>query len=118
MLAGPFAAKCVVAPMCFYCKRIDVAMIVHGDDCVAEGRAEALLQVGGYLKNKFRINLVSLAGHGHEKENRSLEACDHHTTLTDRTGTGDPTHSNKFENELNFGGAKGASHALVPRQQE
>ena len=65
--AAPFA-EVVVAPMSFYRKGIDVAMIVHGDDFFAEGRAEALLQVNEYQKNKFRINLVSLAGPGHWKE--------------------------------------------------
>ena len=60
MLAGPFA-EVVVASMCFDSKGIDVAMVVRGDDFFAKGRAEALLQVDEYLKNKFRINLVSLA---------------------------------------------------------
>ena len=49
MPTAPFA-EVVVAPMCFYSKGIDVAMIVHGDDFFAEGRAEALLQVDEYLK--------------------------------------------------------------------
>ena len=48
MLATPFA-EVVVAPMCFHSKGIHVAMIVHGDDFFAEGRAEALLQVEEYL---------------------------------------------------------------------
>ena len=50
-----------------------MAMIVHGDDLSVEGRAEALLQVDEHLRNKFRINLVSLAGPGHEKELKFLE---------------------------------------------
>ena len=44
MPAAPFA-EVVVAPMCFYIKGIDVAMIVHGGDFFAEGRAEAVFQV-------------------------------------------------------------------------
>ena len=67
MPAAPFA-EMVFAPKCFYTKGIDVAMIVHGYDSFAEGRAEALLQVDNHLENKFRINHVSLAGPGHEKE--------------------------------------------------
>ena len=43
-----------------YSEGIDVAVIVHGD--------EALLQVDEYLRNKFRINFVSLAGPQHEKD--------------------------------------------------
>ena len=78
MLAAPFA-EVVVAPMCFYSRGIDVARIVHGDDFFAEGRAEALLQVDEYL-NKFRINLVSLAGPGHEKEIKFLKRVITHTT--------------------------------------
>ena len=39
----------------------------------SKDRAEALLQVGEYLRNKFRINLVSLARPGHEKEITFLE---------------------------------------------
>ena len=58
MPAAPFA-EVVVAPMCFYSKGVDVVMIVHGDEFFAEGRLEALLQVNEYLRNKFRINLVS-----------------------------------------------------------
>ena len=57
MPAAPFA-EVVVAPMCFYSKVVDVALIVHGDDFFAEGRAEALLQVDEYLRTRFRINLV------------------------------------------------------------
>ena len=72
MPAAPFA-EVVVAPMCFYSKGVDVAMIVHGDDFFAERRAEALTQADEYMKNKFRINLVSLAGPGHEKEIRFLK---------------------------------------------
>ena len=34
----------------------------------SKDRAEALLQVDEYLRNKFRINLASLAGPGLEKE--------------------------------------------------
>ena len=56
MLAAPFA-EVVVAPMCFYKNRIDVAIIVHGEDFFAEGRAEALLQVDEYLLIKFRTIL-------------------------------------------------------------
>ena len=79
LLAAPFA-EVVVAPLCFYSKEIDVAMIVHGDDFFAEGRAEALLQVDEYLKKKFRINLVSLAGPGHEKEIKFLKRVITHNT--------------------------------------
>ena len=52
----------VIAPMCFYSRTIDVALLVHGDDFLAEGRAATLSQVGDYLTDKFRINLVALAG--------------------------------------------------------
>ena len=51
-------------------------MIVHGDEFFAEGRAEALLHVDEDLKNKFRINLVSLAGLDHERH-QIPQACDH-----------------------------------------
>ena len=77
-------------------------MIVQGNDFFAERRAEALLQVDEYLKNKFRINLVSLAGLGHEKEIKFLKRVI--TFNTDGwTWTGDPTHSEKLVNELNLG---------------
>ena len=69
MLATPFA-EVVAAPLCFYSKWVDVAMIVYGDDFFAEGRAEALLQVDEHLNNKFRINLVSVVG------NQIPQACD------------------------------------------
>ena len=67
MPVAPFA-EVVVAPMCFSRTGIDVTMIEHGSDFCTEGRAEALLQVDEYLWNKFRINLVSLAGPRHEKD--------------------------------------------------
>ena len=71
----------------------------------SKDRSEALLQVDEYLRNKFRINLVSLAGPGHEKEIKFLER-----VITDNTDgwtwTGDPT-LRKLVNELNLGGAKG-----------
>ena len=105
MLAAPFA-EVVVAPICFYSEGVDVAMIVHGDDFFAEGRAEALHQ-DEYLKNKFRINLVSLAGRGHEKEIKFLK-CVITYSSDGWTWTGDPTHRKKLVNELNLGGAKGA----------
>ena len=82
-------------------------MNVHGDDFFAEGRVEALLQVDEYLKNKFRINLVSLAGPGHEKEIKFLKRVITYNT-DGSTWTGAPTHSKKLVNELYLGGAKGA----------
>ena len=101
-------AEVVVAPVCFHSGRIDVAMIVHGDDFFAEGRAKALLQVDEYLRNKFRITLVSLAGPRHEKDikldKRVINFGTHGWTWT-----GDPAHSRKLVDELNFGGAKGAA---------
>ena len=61
-----------------------------------------------YLRNKFLINLVSLAGLRHEKEIKFLKrviACG-----TDGwTWTDDPAHSKKLVDELNLGGAKGAA---------
>ena len=63
MPAVPFA-NVVVAPM---------AMIVHGDDFFADGRAEALLSVDEYLRNKSWINLVSFAGPRHEKDIKFLK---------------------------------------------
>ena len=54
MPAAP-CAEVVVAPMCFKSKGIDVTMIVHGEDLIAERRAAALLQVDEYLRDKFRI---------------------------------------------------------------
>ena len=106
MRATPFA-EVVVAATCFYSKGIDVATIVRGDDFFAEGRAEALLQVDEYLENNFRINLVSLAGPGHEKDIKFLQRVITHN-IDGCYWTGDPTHRKKLENELNFGGAKGA----------
>ena len=43
-------------------------MLAHGDDLFAEGRATALSQVGDYLTDKFRINLVALAGPGQKAQ--------------------------------------------------
>ena len=61
----------------------------------------------------FQINLVSLAGPGHEKESKFLKRV--LTCNTDGwTRTGDPTHSKKLGNELNLGGAKGA---VTPRSK-
>ena len=59
------------------------------------------------LKNKFRIDLVSLAGLGHEKEIELLKRVITYS-IDGWTWTGDPTHSKKLVNELNFGGAKDA----------
>ena len=70
-LVATLTADVVFAPVCFYSQGIDVGMIVHGENFFAEGRAEAPLQVDEYLKNKFRINLVSLAGLGPEKKSDS-----------------------------------------------
>ena len=103
MPTAPFA-EVVVAPMCFYCKEIDVAMIVHGD-FFAEGRVEALLQVD---ENKLRISPMSLAGPRHEKDIKSLER--EITYGTDGwTWTDNPAQSKKLVDELNLGGAKGAA---------
>ena len=107
MPAAPFA-EVVVSPMCFYSKGLDVALLVHGDDFFAEGRAEALLQVDEYLRSKFRINLVSLAGPRQEKEIKFLKRVI--TYGPDGwTWTGDPAHRKQLVDELNFGGAKGAA---------
>ena len=103
LVAMPAAqfAEVVVAPMCFYSKAIDVAMIVHGDDFFAEGRAEAFLQVDEYLRNKFRINLVRLAGPRHEKISNHLRSR--------RRTSGDPAQSKLLVDELSLCGAKGAA---------
>ena len=88
LLAMPVAqfAEVVVAPLCFYSKGVDVAMIVYGDDFFTEGRAEALLQIDEHRNNKFRINLVSRVG------NQILQACDRLQLRWPWTWTGDPTH--------------------------
>ena len=106
MSAVPFA-EVVVAPMYFASKRIDLAMIVHGDDFFAEGRAEALLQADEHLQNKFQISLVSLAGSWHEKDVKILKRVSTHGT-NGWAWTSNPAHSKTFVDELNLGGAKGA----------
>ena len=83
-------------------------MIVHGDDFFAEGRAEALLQVDDYLRNKFRISLMSLAGPRHEKDITFLKRVI--TYGTDGwTWTGHPAHSKKLVDGIKLGGAKSAA---------
>ena len=54
MLAAPFA-EVVVAPMCF--DRIDVAMIVHGDDFFAEGRNVKLFELWCNALNAFFVGI-------------------------------------------------------------
>ena len=106
MSVAPFAEE-VVAPMCFFRNGTDVALIVHGDVFFAEGRAEAFLQVDEYLRNQFRINLVSQAGP------RLIRASNSSCVFTygsdGWTWTGDAAHSKKLVDELNLGGAKGAA---------
>ena len=103
MPAAPFA-EVVVALVCFCCEGIGVAMIVHSDDFL-----HPLLQVDEYLRNKFWINLVSLAGPGHEKGMKFLKRVITCGTDGCWTWMGHPTHSKKLVNDLNLGGAKGAA---------
>ena len=70
-------AEVVVTSMCFNSK---------GDSFLAEGRAEALLQVDEHLRNKLWINFVSLAGPLHEKEIKFLK-CDHSRSRRRRSFT-------------------------------
>ena len=91
-----------------------MAMIVYGADFFAEGRAEALLQVDEYLRNKFRINLVSVVGPGHEKHINLLKRVITYGT-DGLTWTGDLAHSKKFVDEVV---EPGAQLRRVPRKQE
>ena len=78
----------------------------------SKDRAEALLQVDEHLRNKFRINLVSLAGPGHEKESNFLERVV--TNNTDGwTSTGDPTHGEKTCERTQAWWRQGCSHAWL-----
>ena len=80
----------------------------HGDDFLAEGRSEALLQVDEYLRNKFQINLASLTGPGHENLIEFLKRVITYG-IDGWTCTGHPAHSKKLVDELNLGGAKDAA---------
>ena len=56
MLAAPFT-ELLVAPMCFYNKQIDVAMIVHGDDFFAEGPQKHCFRLATICKTSFGSTL-------------------------------------------------------------
>ena len=66
--------------------------------------AEALLQVDEHPKNKFRINLVSLAGPGHEKEIEFLKRVITYNT-DGWTWTGDPTPMKRMNSQPWWKGA-------------
>ena len=68
-----------------------------------------------YLRNKFRINLVSLAGPGHEREIKFLKRVITYNT-DGWTWTGDPTHSKTLVNEINFGEPREQSR-VVPKSE-
>ena len=76
MPAAPFA-EVVVAPMCFYSKGIDVAMIVHGDDFFAEGRAEAPASGGRVLAEQVPDQPRELGGHTAQERYQILPAREH-----------------------------------------
>ena len=62
-----------VVPMCFYNKKLDCNVVVHGDDFGADGEHDSLMQLDSLLMGNFQAKRLAVVGPGHDTEGKLLK---------------------------------------------